>query len=102
MLFLLAKGERFDSVFEYKIGVKFRWLNADAQNLRSTLRNEPRLLNQGPADKLNAVLRFLKVYERNLHYDGLTMSDPLPFFMDEALAAYGIINKVNWRKILRN
>jgi predicted ATP-grasp superfamily ATP-dependent carboligase len=82
LLYLLAKGEHVHPVFSYKSGVKFRWLVGDTQNLFSTLRDEQRLINVEPAKKLNAVLRFLKFYEKNIHYDGFTVFDPLPFFMD--------------------
>ncbi len=36
LMFLLAKGERLDPIFTYKIGVKCRWLIGDTQNLFST------------------------------------------------------------------
>lgn len=81
LLFLLAEGEQITPVFSYKTGVKFRWLNGDFQNLRSLLRGEQRLINTTPPNKLHAILRFIKFYEKNMHYDSLSLSDPLPFFM---------------------
>jgi predicted ATP-grasp superfamily ATP-dependent carboligase len=109
LLYLLAKGEHTHSVFKYKIGVKFRWLNGDYENLLSVLRADTKLINTEPSNKLNAVLRFLQFYERNMHYDGFTLFDPLPFFRDEAVFLYGqfIRNPIRakkymiWRKILR-
>jgi len=97
LLYLLIKGEHVHPVFSYRSGVKFRWLDGDTQNLRSTLRSEQRLLNVEPAKKLKAVLRFLKFYEKNIHYDGFTVFDPLPFFMNEAFFIYG-----NAKNIIRN
>lgn len=86
--YMLAKGEPVLPVFEYKIGVKFRDLNNDAKNLHLILKGEPRLINNEPLNKPKAVLHFLQFYEKNMHYDGFTLSDPLPFFMDEALFVY--------------
>jgi predicted ATP-grasp superfamily ATP-dependent carboligase len=94
--YLLAKGEQFHPVFKYKIGAKFRWLNGDAENLRSILNGEPKLINTEPANKLKAVLSFLQFYEKKIHYDGFEFFDPLPFFMDEALFAY-----TNTRNMIR-
>jgi predicted ATP-grasp superfamily ATP-dependent carboligase len=88
LLFLLAKGEKICPIFKYKTGVKFRWLNADSENLRLTLKGEPKLINTEPPNKVEAVLRFLKFYEKDMHYDGFTLSDPLPFFIEEVLHLY--------------
>ncbi len=91
LLYLLAIGKRVSPVFNYKVGVKFRWLDADVENFRLVLKSRQRLLNVEAADKVNAVLRFLKFYERNLHYDGFSLSDPLPFFMNEAFYSSGML-----------
>ena len=101
LLYLLAKGEQIRPIFKYKIGVKFRWLKGDSQNLHSILRGEPKLVNTEPANKLNAVLRFLQFYEKNIHYDGFTLYDPLPFFMEEASFAYEATKNMTWRKLFR-
>jgi predicted ATP-grasp superfamily ATP-dependent carboligase len=93
LLYLLAKGEHVDPVFNYKIGVKYRWLNGDFQNLISLFKGEQRLINAENSDKLNTVLGFLKFYEANMHYDGFRMSDPAPFFMDEALSVYDVAKR---------
>lgn len=88
LLYLLAKGEHVHPVFSYKSGVKFRWLVGDTYNLLSTLRNKQRLINVEPARRMNAILHFLKFYEKNIHYDYFTVFDPLPFFIDEAYFIY--------------
>ena len=98
LLYLIAKGEQIRPVFNYKIGVKFRELNLDSQNLLLTLKGEPKLINTKPSNKLNAVFRFLKFYEKNIHYDGFTLSDPLPFFMGEVNFVRGITNNMISRK----
>jgi predicted ATP-grasp superfamily ATP-dependent carboligase len=97
LMYLLAKGEQVRPTFKYRLGVKFRWLNADSENLRFTLKGEPKLIYIGPPNKLNAILRFLQFFERDLHYDGFTLSDPLPFFTDEAFYIY-----TNAKQIMRH
>jgi predicted ATP-grasp superfamily ATP-dependent carboligase len=89
LLYSLAKGEQIRPIFKYRLGVKFRWWNADSENLRSTLRGEPKLINMKAPNKLDAVLRFLQFCEKDMHYDGFALSDPLPFFMDEVSYVYG-------------
>jgi predicted ATP-grasp superfamily ATP-dependent carboligase len=88
LMYLLAKGEHVLPVFNYKIGVKCRWLIGDVQNLCSTLRGEQKPINSESTNKAKTVLDFLKFYEKNMHYDGFTMSDPLPFFMDQVFYTY--------------
>jgi predicted ATP-grasp superfamily ATP-dependent carboligase len=100
LLYLLAKGEQIRPVFKYKIGVKFRWLNGDIENLCSIIKGEPKLINIEPPNRLNAVLRFLQFYEKNMHYDGFSLFDPMPFFMDEALFAYVATKNIIRRKSL--
>ena len=94
LLYLLAAGEPVSPTFNYKIGIKYRWFDADEQNFRLLLKSKQRLLNVESADKANAVLRFLKFYQKNLHYDGFSLSDPLPFFMNEAFYASGILKGI--------
>lgn len=81
LLFLLSKGEKIAQIFNYKTGVKFRWLNGDFQNLRSILKNELRLVDQPQPNKIKTILNFLKFYEKNIHYDIFSLNDPLPFFV---------------------
>ena len=85
LTYQLANGERIKPVFNYRSGVKYRWLNGDIANLFSTMVGKSRIINTAPTDKIGTCIRFLRLYERNMHYDGLTLGDPLPFFMDEAL-----------------
>jgi predicted ATP-grasp superfamily ATP-dependent carboligase len=88
LLYLLATGKPIHQSFNYKIGVKYRWLDGDTQNLLSILKSEQNLINVGPPSRFNSVLQFFKFYEKNIHYDGFAISDPLPFLMNEA--AYAI------------
>lgn len=96
LLYLLAKGKDIDPVFKYKTGVKFRLLNQDIKNLQANLKSESELVALQSVNKFNVVLNFLKVYEKNLHYDGFKLSDPLPFFMDTSLTTYFILKE--WLK----
>jgi predicted ATP-grasp superfamily ATP-dependent carboligase len=98
LMYLLAKGKRVNPVFKYKIGVKFRWLFGDTLNLISTLQGEPKLISVKPPNKFKAVMRFLQFYERDMHYDGLTFSDPLPFFVGDGLSIFGVVKAKALRK----
>ncbi len=91
LLYLLAKGEKIRPVFKYKVGVKFRWLNGDIENLQSTLRGEPKVVYYKSSSKLKTIFRFLQFYGGNIHYDGFSLQDPMPFFLDESLFAFRTI-----------
>ena len=94
LLYLLAKGEKIRPVFKYKVGVKLRWLNGDIENLQSTLKGEPKIVDSESFSKLKTVLRFLQFYSRDMHYDGFSLRDPLPFFLDESLFAVRTIKGI--------
>ena len=99
LLYLLAKGESIDPIFKYKIGVKYRWLNADLQNLISTVRGEQRLVNTENRGRFSSILDFVKFYESNMHYDGFALSDPRPFFMDEFISVYDVVERFFLKKV---
>lgn len=100
LLYLLAKEEKISPIFKYKAGVKFRCLIEDARNLYSTLKGEPKLKGMEPQNKVDAVLRFLRFYEKNIHYDGFALSDPLPFLMDQTVSVYVQAKSLIKRKVL--
>lgn len=96
MLYLLAKGEKINPIFSYKTGIKYRMLPEDIKNFQHTLKNNSNLAQVQPINKLKAILNFLKIYEPNLNYDGLTIYDPLPFFMTNAFFTFE--NSKDWIK----
>jgi predicted ATP-grasp superfamily ATP-dependent carboligase len=80
LLYRLARGENITAQFDYKAGVKNRWLLGDLDHLwirfrHSRASNGARL--SGPS-RLRSLLNFMKFYERDLHYDVLRLGDLAP------------------------
>ncbi|MDG6223218.1 MAG: ATP-grasp domain-containing protein [Candidatus Bathyarchaeota archaeon] len=96
LLYLLAKEKKINPIFKYRTGIKFRLLTQDIKNLQITLKNESKLAQTQPVNKIKTILNFLKIYETNLHYDGLKVNDPLPFFMENTFSIY--LKSRDWLK----
>lgn len=80
LLYRLAMEEDVSPVFEYKAGIKSRWLLGDLDHLliRLTHSRSPNG-SPGPAvSRLRACLNFMKFHERNLRYEVLRFEDPSP------------------------
>jgi predicted ATP-grasp superfamily ATP-dependent carboligase len=80
MLYRLANGEEVPSEFNYQVGVKSRWLLGDLDHLLIRLKHADGRngFSRFPTSKLQASLDFLKLYERNLHYEVFRFKDPGP------------------------
>jgi len=80
LLYRLAAGEEVAPQFEYKAGVKSRWLLGDLDHLWIRFKRS-RIINglpySGPS-RLRTLLSFLKFYERDLRYEVLRLDDPAP------------------------
>ena len=79
LYYRLAIGEDVPSEFDYKVGVRSRWLLGDLDQL--LIRWTHRRGNGFSPDKtskLRASLDFMKFYEPNLHYEILRLEDPAP------------------------
>ena len=80
LFYRLATGEHVPAQFNYKAGVKSRWLLGDLDHLFIRLRHS-RWPNgeSGPMlSRLGACLNFLKFYERGLRYEVFRLDDPGP------------------------
>lgn len=79
LLYRLACGESVTPQFEYRAGVKSRWLLGDLDHLWLTLtpRHEHIFQTNG-VSRLRACGRFLKFFERDLHYEVGRFSDWRP------------------------
>lgn len=80
LLYRLTIDGKIPPTFNYRVGVKGRWINGDLYNLLAVLRGEPKISALRPS-RLRTLLCFLKFYEKNMHYDNLSLNDPAPFFM---------------------
>lgn len=78
LLYRLAVDGDIPSISNYKIGIKDRWVEGDIHHLYNVIKR--RFGIQYPT-RLNAIMDFLKIYERQLHYDCYDRMDPLPFFV---------------------
>lgn len=80
MLYRLASGEDVPPKFEYKIGARSRWLLGDLDHLLT------RLTYSGPMNgshgcrgsRSQAIVDFLKFYQRGLRYEVFRLDDPAP------------------------
>jgi predicted ATP-grasp superfamily ATP-dependent carboligase len=79
LLYRLACGENVPPQFNYRAGVRSRWLLGDLDNLWLTLtpRHEHIFQTNG-VSRLRACARFLKFYERDLHYEVGRLNDWRP------------------------
>ncbi len=80
LLYRLANEENVPNQLDYKVGVKSRWLLGDLDHLLIQLRHSSGLNGvSGSSDsRLQACLGFLKLYERDLHYEVFRFEDPGP------------------------
>jgi predicted ATP-grasp superfamily ATP-dependent carboligase len=88
LLYRHAMGEDVKPQFEYKAGIKSRWLLGDLDHLLIRLTHSPQLNGVGNrgVSRLGAFLNFLKLYERGLRYEVFRLDDPGPGWVE--LKAY--------------
>lgn len=84
MLYQLACGEDVPSPPPYKVGVRSRWLLGDFDHLLLRLRKSSSLNGRSAIKpgRVQAVFEFLKLFERDLHYEVLRWEDPVPGFVE--------------------
>lgn len=80
LLYCLAVDGDVQPTFNYKVGIKRRWLGGDIKHLFTLLKNPSKSSGIQYPNKLQALGNFLKVYERNMTYDSFSLDDILPFF----------------------
>ncbi|HYS78090.1 MAG TPA: ATP-grasp domain-containing protein [Candidatus Dormibacteraeota bacterium] len=88
LLYTLARDGACPQCFEYRLGVRGRWLAGDVKHLAQVLRGRPAGWTDRYPSRLRTVLDFVKPAGKDLHYDDLWLSDPVPFFV--ALAGAGL------------
>ena len=80
MLYRLATGEKVAPQFEYRVGIKSRWLLGDFDHLLIRLKNAkgPDGSNGNHHSRVRACIEFLKLYERDSYYEVFRRNDPGP------------------------
>src|SRR5436309_5286283 len=81
LLYTLAVEGTCPERFDYRIGVRCRWLAGDLKHLARVLGGRPAGWTDSYPSRLRTVLDFLKPAGKDLHYDDLWLADPLPFFI---------------------
>lgn len=84
MLFESTKNGDVASVFDYRIGVKSRWLLGDFDHLLSRVFKSDERLNLPPEypGRLKTLFEFLKFYQTGTKYEVLRLNDPGPFVQE--------------------
>jgi predicted ATP-grasp superfamily ATP-dependent carboligase len=81
LLYQLAIGEKPDSIRDYKVGIKTRWLLGDLDHLYLTFKN-----HFGPSGvvfrKGQTLFEFLKFFQRNTRYEVNRWDDLKPFLFE--------------------
>lgn len=83
-LYRLATQGIVPALFDYKIGVKSRWLLGDLDHLLIRLfrGKGPRGAAGPTTSRRRAILDFLSIYEANLRYEVLRFEDPAPGWLE--------------------
>lgn len=97
LLYRLASGENVTPQFHYRVGVKSRWLLGDLDHLLITMKTSGHAngLPQPPYSKLKALLQFLKLYERDLHYETLRLDDTRPGWFESRSYLRGVLKDLS-------
>jgi predicted ATP-grasp superfamily ATP-dependent carboligase len=75
---LITEGD-VKPVFQYKAGVRRRWLEGDIIHLSNVLKNVNLHSNLPYPDKLKTIVDFLKIYDKRTGFDCLYWDDLMPF-----------------------
>jgi hypothetical protein len=75
--------------FNYKVGIKGRYLEQDLLYLVSLLKESPAKSSLWSSN-LQSLASWLKFYEPGLFYDLFDMKDPAPFLFSTALSPMGL------------
>ena len=80
ILMRIAKGETVEPVFNYKLGVRTRWLWGDVDSLLMVLfKNRTSLhLPKDHPGRIRAIFDFLRFFEKDLHYEIESRDDLRP------------------------
>lgn len=82
LLYQLATEGRVDECLEYRIGVKCRWMAGDLRHLLEVFLGKPAGWTDEFPPRWKTLVEFMRFVERDLYYDDLSFSDPLPFLAE--------------------
>jgi predicted ATP-grasp superfamily ATP-dependent carboligase len=84
LLYTLATEGDVPECFDYRVGVRARWLVGDCRHLVEVMRGRPAGWTDGFPERGRTARDFLRFFGRDLHYDVESLSDPLPAVADVA------------------
>ncbi len=90
LLYKITMDGDTKGTFNYKVGVKGRYLEQELLYLASLIRDSPAKGSTRRRD-LRLLGSWLKFYEPGLFYDLFEVKDPLPFFFSMALSPLGLV-----------
>ena len=90
LLYKITMDGDSKATFNYKVGVKGRYLEQEILYLASLIKNAP-VDNTVKRRNLKLLADWLKFYEPGLFYDFFEVKDPLPFFFSIALSPINLI-----------
>jgi predicted ATP-grasp superfamily ATP-dependent carboligase len=84
LLYRLAHGENVMPEFDYRVGVRSRWLLGDLDHLliRMTYSGPLKNVLERQGSRTRAVCRFMKLFERNMRYDVFRLNDLAPAWFE--------------------
>jgi predicted ATP-grasp superfamily ATP-dependent carboligase len=82
LLYTMATEGDAPDCFDYRVGVKSRWLVADARHLIGVMRGRPAGWVGDFPSRRQTLAGFVKFVDRDLYYDELSLSDPKPFLAE--------------------
>jgi predicted ATP-grasp superfamily ATP-dependent carboligase len=84
MLYRLATEGDVPECVDYRVGVQARWLVGDCRHLVEVMRGRPAGWTDDFPERGRTARDFLRFFDRNLHYDVESLTDPLPAVADVA------------------
>ncbi len=96
LLYKVALGEGVSTTFNYKVGVKTRWLLGDLDHLLAIWSKGSKKLSlpDNHPGRWKSLFSFFKFYERNLKYEMLTRDDPRPGLWEIRAYTRNILKRV--------
>ncbi|NWF86646.1 ATP-grasp domain-containing protein [Candidatus Bathyarchaeota archaeon] len=91
LLYRMALDGDVKNVFNYRVGVKGRYLEQDLIYIISLFKDASIYQDILSVKKLQVLLKWLQFYEHYMFYDLFDVNDPLPFFFSTALSPLGLI-----------
>lgn len=91
LLSKMAQGRKIETNFDYKLGIKSRWLFGDFSYLGSVLFGKS--IGKRPS-RIKACLNFLKFFGKDLYYDYFQLADLKPALVEIIFSFKKIIKKI--------